>query len=70
VNFLPSFALSALVKDHGSDLDFQFAKLKNVNVWWLAEATIGIPLFMKNDRTWSKDSSLDNPLCDSRMIPR
>jgi hypothetical protein len=64
MNFLPSFALSAIVKDHGSHLDSHSGITENVNVWWLAEATIGIPLFMKNERAQSKDSSLDNPSCD------
>jgi hypothetical protein len=50
---------------------FPFCKhWKNGNIWWLSEATIGIPLFRKNDRARSKDSSLDNPSCDECMIPR
>jgi hypothetical protein len=55
VNFLPSFALSAIIKDHDSHLDFHFTNTENVNVRWLSEAIIGIPLFMKSDRASSKD---------------
>jgi hypothetical protein len=44
---------------------FTFRKQRqNANVWCLSEEIIGVPLSMKNDRTQSKDSSLDNPSCD------
>jgi hypothetical protein len=58
------------MKDDGSHLDFHFVNTKNVNVRWLAGATTGIPPFMKNDKAHSKDSSLNNPSYDERVIPR
>jgi hypothetical protein len=71
VNFLPSFALSAIVKDYGSRLDCHFVNTEKMQMYGGCEREQPeFCFFMKNDRAQSKDSSLDNPSCDERMIPR
>jgi hypothetical protein len=70
VNFLPSFALPAIIKDHNLDLNFHFVNTEKYKRMVVVRGNNPDSACMKNDRTQSQDSAVDNATCDSRMIRR